>query len=131
MATHSSILAWKIPRTEEPCGLQFTGSQRVGYDSSDLARVKINNAVIVSGGQKGPQSYMYTKGLSHTCTRRASVIRVHEGPQSYMYTCPFSPKPPSIQLPHGTEQGPLCWTVGPCWFSILNTAVCPRPSQTR
>ena len=32
MATHSSILAWRIPRTEEPGGLQSTGSQRVGHD---------------------------------------------------------------------------------------------------
>ena len=32
MATHSSILAWRIPRTEEPGGLQFRGSQRVGHD---------------------------------------------------------------------------------------------------
>ena len=32
IATHSSILAWRIPRTEEPGGLQSTGSQRVGYD---------------------------------------------------------------------------------------------------
>jgi len=32
MATHSSILAWKIPRTEEPGGLQSMGSQRVGHD---------------------------------------------------------------------------------------------------
>ena len=32
MATHSSILAWKIPWTEEPGGLQFLGSQRVGHD---------------------------------------------------------------------------------------------------
>ena len=31
MATHSSILAWRIPWTEEPGGLQSTGSQRVGY----------------------------------------------------------------------------------------------------
>ena len=30
--THSSILAWRIPRTEEPGGLQFMGSQRVGHD---------------------------------------------------------------------------------------------------
>ena len=37
MATHSSILAWEIPRTEEPGGLWFTGSQRVGRDQSDLA----------------------------------------------------------------------------------------------
>ena len=32
MATHSSILAWEIPWTEEPDGLQSMGSQRVGHD---------------------------------------------------------------------------------------------------
>ena len=32
MATHSSTFAWKIPWTEEPGGLQSTGSQRVGHD---------------------------------------------------------------------------------------------------
>ena len=32
MATHSSILAWKIPWTEEPGALQSMGSQRVGHD---------------------------------------------------------------------------------------------------
>ena len=32
MATHSSILAWEIPRTEEPGGLQSTGSQRFGHN---------------------------------------------------------------------------------------------------
>ena len=32
MATQSSILAWKIPWTEEPGRLQFMGSQRVGHD---------------------------------------------------------------------------------------------------
>ena len=37
MATHSGILAWRIPWTEEPGGLQSMGSQKVGYDWSDLA----------------------------------------------------------------------------------------------
>ena len=32
MATHSSILAWRIPWTEEPGRLQLMGSQRVGHD---------------------------------------------------------------------------------------------------
>ena len=32
MATHSSILAWRIPWMEEPGGLQSMGSQRVGHD---------------------------------------------------------------------------------------------------
>ena len=39
MASHCRILAWKVPRTEEPGGLQFRGSQRVRHDSAtDLAR---------------------------------------------------------------------------------------------
>ena len=32
MATHSSILAWRIPGTEEPGGLPSMGSHRVGHD---------------------------------------------------------------------------------------------------
>ena len=32
MATHSSVLAWRIPWTEEPGGLQSMGSQRVRHD---------------------------------------------------------------------------------------------------
>ena len=32
IATHSSILAWEIPWTEEPGGLQFMGFQRVGHN---------------------------------------------------------------------------------------------------
>ena len=32
MATHSSVLAWRIPWTEEPGGLQSRGLQRVGHD---------------------------------------------------------------------------------------------------
>ena len=32
MATHSSILAWRIPCTEEPSGLWLKGTQRVGHD---------------------------------------------------------------------------------------------------
>ena len=41
MATHSSVLAWRIPQTEEPGRLWSIGSQRVGHDSSDLAHTHI------------------------------------------------------------------------------------------
>ena len=37
MATHSSVLAWRIPETEEPGGLPSIGLHRVGHDWSDLA----------------------------------------------------------------------------------------------
>ena len=37
IATHSSILAWRIPWTEEPGGLMSTGLQRVGHNRSDFS----------------------------------------------------------------------------------------------
>ena len=40
MTTHSSILAWRIPWTEEPGGLQSIELQRVRRDSSDLAHAQ-------------------------------------------------------------------------------------------
>ena len=41
MATHSSILAWRIPGTGEPGGLPSMGSHRVGHDWSDLAAAAV------------------------------------------------------------------------------------------
>ena len=41
MATHSSVLAWRIPGTGEPGGLQSMGLHRVGHDWSDLAAVAV------------------------------------------------------------------------------------------
>ena len=38
MATHSSILAWRIPWTEDPGGLQFMGSQKVGHNTRPMLR---------------------------------------------------------------------------------------------
>ena len=41
MATHSSTLAWRIPWTEEPGGLQSMGSQRIRHDRSNLAHTDL------------------------------------------------------------------------------------------
>ena len=41
MATHSSVLAWRIPGTEEPGGLPSMGSHRVGHNWSDLAAAAV------------------------------------------------------------------------------------------
>ena len=43
MATDSSSLACRIPRTEEPLGLQFMGSLRVRHDCSNLARMHVHS----------------------------------------------------------------------------------------
>ena len=43
MATHSSILAWRIPGLEEPGGLPSMGSHRLGHDWSNLAAAAAEN----------------------------------------------------------------------------------------
>ena len=40
-ATHSSVLAWEIPWTKEPCGLQSAGSQRIGHDLDTKQKVLV------------------------------------------------------------------------------------------
>ena len=44
MATHSRVLAWRIPGTGEPGGLPSVGSYRVGHDWSDLVVVEVRSA---------------------------------------------------------------------------------------
>ena len=41
MVTYSSILAWRIPWTEEPGGLQSMGSQRIGHDMTERLRLSL------------------------------------------------------------------------------------------
>ena len=54
--------------------------------------------------------------------KRDSAIHTH------VSILPQTPLP--ARLPHDTEQSSLCWTAGPCWLSMLNTALCACPSQT-
>ena len=65
----------------------------------------VNNIVIVSGEQK-----------------RDSVMHMH------VSTLPQTPLP--SRLPLNIEQSSICYTVGPCWLSVLNTAICTCPFQT-
>ena len=56
MATHSSVLAWRIPGTGEPGGLPSMGSHRVGHDWSNLAAAvpyikQINKDLLYSTGK--------------------------------------------------------------------------------
>ena len=67
MRPHSSILAWKIPRTEEPDGLQSMGSQRVGHDTHTMCRVSLFQATspldskeIKPVHPKGNQPWVFT-----------------------------------------------------------------------
>ena len=65
----------------------------------------INNVVLVSGVQQSD-----------------SVIHIHV---SILFQILFP-----FRLLHNIEQSSLCYTVGPCWLSMLNIAVCTCQSQT-
>ena len=48
LAAHSSTLAWRLPWTEEPGGLQFTGSQRIRHDRSNLVHTHARRQLLKS-----------------------------------------------------------------------------------
>ena len=56
MATHSNVLAWRIPGTGEPGGLPSMGSRRVGHDWSDLAAA----AVYIENDDQGWKNNLIT-----------------------------------------------------------------------
>ena len=55
MATHSSVLAWRIPGTGEPGGLLSMGSHRVGHDRSDLAAAAVLYVALATRNSLGKQ----------------------------------------------------------------------------
>ena len=71
-ATHSSILAWKIPVTEEPGGLQSTGSQRVGHNQSDLART-----ALVASYPFLKSIYSFPVGIGSQLRHAGSFVAAH------------------------------------------------------
>ena len=75
MATHSSILVWRIPRTEEPGGLQSMGSQRVRHDLA----TKQQQGEVVEAHSLGWGLGFLTKGppaIQSTC-HSPPRLRVH------------------------------------------------------
>ena len=56
MATHSSILSWRIPWTEEPGGLQSMESQRVGHDGATSLSLSLRWGYGFEGGRSQSQS---------------------------------------------------------------------------
>ena len=76
MATHSSVLAWRIPGMGEPGGLQFMGSHRVGHDWSDLAAAaasKQDKKQRSSGKQvKKRWWYFYFRHISLKCLKNTN-----------------------------------------------------------
>ena len=68
IATHSSILAWRIPWTEEPGGLSLIGWQSVGHNQTDLAhrQAQLSNLWLVEdSGLSLPSQTQYISLPTH------------------------------------------------------------------
>ena len=63
VSTHSSILAWRIPSTEEPSGLQFMGPQRVRHEWIDLAHTHGGQGTVHSFSLKKKKKLAYQMWL--------------------------------------------------------------------
>ena len=79
MATHSSILAWRIPGTGEPRGLTSMGSHRVGHDWSDLAaaatvHLSIWRLISSSSGLFFFFNLRPVRGVSKPCSTAFSLL---------------------------------------------------------
>ena len=84
MATHSSTLAWKIPRTEEPGRLQSMGSQRVGHNWATSVSVSSVLAWRIPGtGEPGGLPSMGLHRVGHDWNDIAAAASIWD----YFYWC--------------------------------------------
>ena len=82
MSTHSSIFAWKISRTEEPGGLQSTGSQRVRKNLATEHTYKVSNNCLCDGK---------CSALTYFVTFRQNMLNNEISPQSFPLPSPLPP----------------------------------------
>ena len=91
MATHSSVLTWRIPGTEEPGGLPSMGLHRVGHDSSDLAAAAAA-AVMLIGAMSLEGIFSQGKVFSCVCVHAHSLscVWLSVTPQTVAHQAPLS-----------------------------------------
>ena len=121
MATHSSILAWKIPWMEEPGVLQFMGSQRVGHDWANSATHSLTQAWwqyrarIYSFPNFEPVHY--SMSVSNCCI--LTYIQVYwEAGKVVWYSHIFKNFPEFVVV-HSQRLSHSQWSKSRCLFGIL------------
>ena len=84
IATHSSILAWEIPWTEEPGGPQYTGSQRVRQDRGTNTHTHIHTCTRAhTSTHTHTHTYMHTH--THTCAHTHMHTHTHAHTHTHTY----------------------------------------------
>ena len=122
MATHSSVLAWRVPGTGEPGGLPSMGSHRVGHDWSDLAAAA---AVAKSCPALCNPMNCSTPGFPVLhCLLEFAQTHVHWAGDAIQLFYPLSPSsPPALNL--SQHQGLFQWKdqVPKYWSCVTHSSV--------
>ena len=114
VTTHSSILAWRIPWTEEPGRLQSMGSQRVRHDWSDLAHIQLIPACFIkilgffSGDLKKCWLFILHSSVSHSVQFSRSVVSNSLRPNEPQHTRPPCPSPTPEVYPNSCPLSQWC-----------------------
>ena len=118
MVTHSSILAWEIPWTEEPSRLQSVGLQRVGFDLT--AQQQCNAMIYLFCNWKLVPFEPLPQSLqAHWCLGKLRASH---------FCCPFRIR--ATHKFHNTARIPLwSWGPSPTWRTLLALGSCLLPSS--
>ena len=90
MATHSSVLAWRIPGTREPAGLPSMGSHRVRHDWSNLAAAAADTCIYVSLNH-----FVVQLKLTQNCETNTHYVSAHvctgaQSLRSWLFVTPWT-----------------------------------------
>ena len=128
MTTHTNILAWKIPWTEEPGGLQIMGCQRVGYNWACMHAkpVSVKSKLYLKWNEVKSLNRVWLFATPWTVARRA-LLSMGFSRQEYWSGLPFpspgdlpdpgiEPKSPTLEADALTSEPP-----GKLYLAVLNT----------
>ena len=97
MATHSSILAWRIPWTEEPGGLQSTGMQGAGDDRVSTSQLSLYLVSLLrtsetkQDGKAGDRPLVDLMSSSYTCSGAFNRLLVRVAPRTQLPAASSAP----------------------------------------
>ena len=114
MATHSSVLAWRIPGTGEPGGLPSLGSHRVGHDWGDAAAGKTWSSQALGGASFTHTGSDSARGQPHGAGAPAAggPCRLRVAQSAHRLCCSTGPCLPRRGTDTGLVRGPWrthCW----------------------
>ena len=96
MATHSSVLSWRIPGTGEPGGQPSMGLHRVRDDWSNLAAAAIATFLVITEGKQKNLRVFFTDFLLSDCLLMILILLSHFQNMSQIWSFPMRLTPPQV-----------------------------------